>query len=320
MKFSSLLIASTFLALGASASAQTVTETRTFTQEYFDTGTGSAANWLPNFDLGLQGPTSYTHGQINSFDVQITATWNISMLVVNGWTGATEFEWLNSMNLSPRVGDCSPYDQRGINATTGVIQPGQPGLLQYNGVHQYGRSGSSFHPACGNNVWPWTDLHLWHGSVSLPYLFSYGGGFPVPSSWVRIQNFGATIDGHFTVEWTPDHLPFTSACPGNSTSGANLIAGGAYDNLWLMQTGAPDTLNLLLQSDAASTVVPSNGFCIGGGTAVVFRLHESLSFGGEPYRLPYIPALAGRTQYFQAWFRTANGGAETGECIGVTFP
>ncbi|MDF1836741.1 MAG: hypothetical protein P1V35_02635 [Planctomycetota bacterium] len=319
MKFTLLFAPAALVLFAAQGLAQSVTETRIFQQEYVDTGVGAAATWWLNADIGLQGPTEIGHGQVESFEVELSVEWNVNMLVVNGHNAPAEFLWSNAMNLSPKVGDCSAYDRHVTQATSGLLNPGDAGFVSFSDVQLFQNSGTNFQVNCDSNVWTWTDLFLWNG-INPFGPFTYSGGFQVPRSWVRINDFGATLDGHITIEWTPDPVPSTSQCPGNSTTGAELMAGGDHENLWLMQSGAPNTLNLLLQSDAASSIVPSNGLCVGGGVAMVTRLNESLSFGGEPYRLPYAQALAGTTQYFQAWYRGTNGGAESGECIGITFP
>ena len=162
--------------------------------------------------------------------------------------------------------------------------------------------------------WTWHNLYLGQGvNNGSPF-------FPALGPTGQVLEFNAVVDGYFSVEWTPNPLPITSECSGNTTFGAQLAAGGDYDNLWLMQTAQPNTFNFLLRSDSVTQVVPASGLCVGSGGGTIHRLYDSLSLGGEPFRFPYNPSLAGTTQYSQAWYRTAGGGSETGEAIGVFFP
>ncbi len=305
--------------LGTTAYSQTVVETRIFDQERFDTGAGAAATWFPVWYLGM--PQNEMDGQVVSVDIDLEVDWNIHMRMVNRSPVSTVFAYSPPISFSPRYGDCTVYSQLfGFSSQTGPVAPNAVDEISLQMSTPFQWSGSSFNVNCGNNVWPWKGLNLWHGTVSNPQPFTYAGGNPVPRDWVRILGYEAVVDGSMRVEWTPDPLPTVSICPGNHTGQATLSAGGDYDNLWLMQSGAPQTFNLLLLGTSATSVVPSNGLCIGAGGGGIQRLIDSLSLGGEPYRLPYHPMFAGTTQYFQAWFRTGGGVSQTGECIGVAFP
>ena len=86
--------------------------------------------------------------------------------------------------------------------------------------------------------------------------------------------------------------------------------------IWLMQFGQPQTTNLLVRGDQATSVVPATGICLQDSLR---RIPGSLSMGGVPFRLPDAPALLGTTEYFQSWFRTGPGTSATSECIEVQF-
>lgn len=299
----------------AAFSQQTVVETRDFDGEVF-------ANLdYEDFDLdvGLMGPTDIGDGTVVFVDIDLEVEWDFQFELTNLASFADVFRYETDLLLLPEACSCSSYSSTGLGSLTIPIQPGDTVLMGAQSTTPLQWSGDDFVLGGGSGVWPWTEARLWNKPQPQVPKLTFGEGAPVPDAWVNVLASQATVTGSVRVEWIPDTLPAQVVCPGNSTSAATLAAAGDFDNLWLLQSGVPQNFNLLLTSDVASPMVPSNGICLDLGSPAFQRYPNSLSVGGAPYRIPHDPIFSGTTQNFQAWFRTPSG-AQTGECIAVTFP
>ncbi len=307
--------------LSSTVIAQTVTETRTFQQEVFAIGPGSNISYLPLFDLGLTNPPDLATSEVVNVKFDLTVDWDIHLRVANlsqTWTSAFTFN--ENIWLFPRLGDCAPYTYVTLQGETDVLAPGEVGEIQIQTTTPMNVSWEDgyFLVACEDNTWPWPDL--WMGSVviSPPGPFTYAGGLDVPQSWVRILEYRATVTGTFEVEYVANPVDHQVVCHGDWPY--QLVPGSDPNNFWLYHPNAPDTFGMLLQSTQAQPI-PGTRLCVGGGLAPITRIVDSVSVGGQPYLLPNSAALAGTTQYFQAWYRSPwNNGPLFSECLAVNFP
>lgn len=305
----------TSLLLASAAAQGSVIETRVFDQEVF---TANSVNYL--FDLGLQGPTVEQDGTVVRVTMALEIVQDYDVQIRNLSGSTTEFRYGDETCLLPAaLGDCTAYQYVAAGEViSNPVNDGDLAVLADSVPHSVNATWTSFQSGCGA-PWEWTGLDLWFCAFSTIPRLSYNGGFSVPQSWIEVLQFDFTVTGTFTVEWIPTPIPSQSICPGNAPTPVTLSAGGTDSNFWLLQSGAPDSWNLLLASRDASSVVAPSGLCVGAGGAAVLRLGDSLSLGGEPHRYPVAPVLSGQLIYFQSRFRSP-GGSFTSECIGVSLP
>ncbi len=297
------------------SSQQTVVETRVFHQEVF---AGLDANDF-DIDVGPLGPTEAQDGMVVIVEIDLLVDWLFEIEVTNLASFADTFRYETAICLTSENCNCNPYQCSGFGTISSPVAPGDTAQIGGSTSIPFQFAATDFDIGGGSGAWSWPDVHLLGGASTASSGLTFGEGVPVPKSWITVLSAQATVTGTVLVEWVPNPLPAQVVCPGNSVSAATLAAAGDYDNFWLLQAGVPASFNLLLTSDAASSMVPANGVCLDMASPAFMRYTDSLTVGGLPYRIPDDPAFAGTTQYFQSWFR-APSGAQTSECIGVTFP
>lgn len=307
-----------FLAAGASAQTEIVStrvldaEVIDLDEPFFRTSRGQF-----DFNVGLLD-LSLTHGTPSSVDIDLTVVWEFDLEITNETPDPTSFSYQTPIDLIPVLGDCTPYATSFVNAFTDTVAPGDSGRIVLQEARNYGFAGPTFDTGC-SSFWSWPDAQFWTSILDGSDRITQSGGAGVSPGAIQVRVARATVSGTVEVRWTPNPLPSTVVCSGSAFPAVTLEARGGLvvePSLWLFQAGAPNSTNLLVRADQATSVVPSTGICLQGS---IRRIPGSISQGGQPFRLPDVPALIGSTEYFQSWFRTPGGNSATSECIEVVF-